>query len=189
MRRFIVSLSLALVVLLGLSVTMSRSSAAQEATPDAMAAMMATHPVAGTWTWVNGQGADTYPSIATFDPDGSYIEVMPWGAVFMGVWQPTGERTATVTQVLNALDPTEEGEKLMQAQGRATVEVDESGNTMIWEGLIVGRYQDESIAFEFDLDTAIGTRLLPQPMATLDELKATPVPLGAATPAAGTPVP
>jgi hypothetical protein len=188
MRRVIVSLVLPLVVLLSLTATMSRSSA-QEATPDAMAAMMATHPVAGTWTWVNGEGADAFPSVATFHPDGSYMEVMPWGAVFMGVWQPTGERTATVTQVLNALDPTEEGEKLMQAQGRATVEVDESGNTMIWEGLIVGRYQDESIAFEFDLETSIGTRLLPQPMATLDELKATPIPLGAATSAAGTPVP
>jgi hypothetical protein len=186
MRRFIVSLSPTLVVLLSLTATMSRSSVAQEATPDALAAMMATNPVAGTWTWVNGEGADAFPSIATFHPDGSYMEVLPWGAVFMGVWQPTGERTATVTQVLNALDPTEEGEKLMQAQGRATVEVDESGNTMIWEGLIVGRYQDESIAFEFDLETSIGTRLLPQPMATLEELKATPVPLGAATPTAGT---
>jgi hypothetical protein len=187
MRRFTASLSLALIVLFGL-VASGISTRAQDATPDLMSATE-THPVAGTWTWVNGEGADAFPSIATFHPDGSYIEVMPWGAVFMGVWQPTGERTATVTQVLNALDPSEEGEKLMQAQGRATVEVDESGNTMIWEGLIVGRYQDESIAFEFDLETSIGTRLLPQPMATLDELKATPVPLGAATPAAGTPAP
>lgn len=189
MRRVIVSFSLTLVVLLSLVAPVGRSATAQEATPDAMAAMMATHPVAGTWTWVNGSGADAFPSIATFHPDGSYIEVLPWGAVLMGVWQPTGERTATVTQVLNALDPAEGGEKLMQGQGRATVEVDESGNTMIWEGIFLGRYQDESIAFAFDLETSIGTRLLPQPMATLDELKATPVPLGAATPAAGTPVP
>jgi hypothetical protein len=189
MRRFTVLLTVVAVVLLGSAVTLSRlPAAAQEVTPTGMAAT-ATHPVAGTWTFVNGQGADAFPSVATFDPDGSYMEVMPWGAVLMGVWQPTGERTATVTQVVNALDPTEDGEKLMQGQGRATLEVDESGNTMIWEGIFLGRYQDESIAFAFDLDTSIGTRLLPQPMATLDELKATPVPLGAATPAAGTPAP
>jgi hypothetical protein len=154
-----------------------------------MAAMMVTHPVTGTWTWANGEGAEALPSIATFHPDGSYIEVLPWGAVIIGVWQPTGENTAVVTQVINALDPTEDGEKLMQGQGRATVEVDETGNTMIWEGLFLGRYQDESIAFENDLETSIGTRLLPQPMATLDELKLTPVPIGAATPTAATPTP
>lgn len=188
MRRLVALGSAIVVLLLGLLITATIPRAhAQEPTPDA--AMMAAHPIVGTWTWVNGEGADAFPSIATFHPDGSYMEVMPWGAVLMGVWQPTGERTGTVTQVVNALDPSEDGEKLMQGQGRATVEVDESGNTMIWEGIFLGRYQDGSIAFEFDLDTSIGTRMLPQPMATLDELKTTPVPLGAATPAAGTPVP
>lgn len=45
----------------------------------------ATHPVAGTWTWVNGEGEDAFPSIVHFHADGAYSEGLPWGAVLMGV--------------------------------------------------------------------------------------------------------
>ena len=40
----------------------------------------------------------TFPSLAMFHADGTYIEDFPdAGSYSMGVWEPTGERTATVT--------------------------------------------------------------------------------------------
>ena len=83
---------------------------------------MASSPFVGTWTWENGESVDSLPSIAHFLPDGAYIEVMPWGAVLMGVWEPTGDRAAVVTQVINYLD--DDG-NLVQGQGRGAMEIDE----------------------------------------------------------------
>jgi hypothetical protein len=144
---------------------------------------MTASPFVGTWTWVNGEGADNMPSIAHFQPDGAYFEVMPWGAVLMGVWEPTGERTAVVTQVINYLD--DDGQ-LVQGQGRGSMEIDETGNTITWQSSFLSRYQDGRTDLAFDVDdpgqTSIGTRLEPQPMATLDELMDTPLPFSAATP-------
>ena len=182
MRR--IPILLAAVVMLGIvSAGNTPSVIAQDDTE--------THLVAGTWTWVNGEGEEVFPSIATFGPDGSYIEVLPWGAIVMGVWQPTGERTATVTQVINYL--TDDGE-LVQGQGRAEIEVDASGNTMTWRGTFLSRFQDGRSDIVADADdpgsTSIGTRLEPQAMASLDELMLTPVPFGTGTPVAGaTPTP
>ena len=102
MRRFTVSLSLALVVLLGLIASEIRTQA-QEATPAAMTAM-ATHPLVGTWAIVTEVSAEeTFPSVANFNADGTYTEVLPWGIVILGAWQPTGERTAVLTQIFNFL--------------------------------------------------------------------------------------
>ena len=46
-------------------------------------------------------GDDSFPSVALFHADGTYSEVLPWGAVLHGVWEPTGERTADLTFLLN----------------------------------------------------------------------------------------
>jgi hypothetical protein len=181
-RRLLVLLSVVAVVLLSSAVISTRPTAvAQVATPSGMAATT-THPVAGTWTLVNGEGADAFPSIAHFHPDGTYVEVLPWGAVLMGVWQPTGERTATVTQVFNY----RVNDELVQGQGRGIVEVDETGNTLTGRSIFLSRFQDGRTDFAADTDdpgqTSIGTRVQPQPMASLADLMATPVPVGAATP-------
>lgn len=143
----------------------------------------ASHPVAGTWTFVNGEGEERSPSIATFHPDGSYIEIMPWGAVLMGVWMPTGEHTATVTQVLNEYID----EQLEQGQGRASIEVDASGNTMIWEGNFLIRHQNGSVVLSLEGASSVGTRLQPAALESLEHLMATPVPVGAAPGAEATP--
>lgn len=144
---------------------------------------MASHPVVGGWTWVNGEGEDAVPSVAQFHPDGTYIEVMPWGAVPLAVWEPTGANSATVTQVVNYLD--DDGE-LVQGQGRATVEYDATTDTITWRGTFLSRYQDGRADIAVDVDepgnVSIGTRLVPQSMASLEELMDTPLPLGAATP-------
>jgi hypothetical protein len=57
MRRFIVSLSVVAVLLLGVIATLGRGATAQEATPDTPAMMaMATHPIVGAWRWTNDPG-------------------------------------------------------------------------------------------------------------------------------------
>lgn len=148
--------------------------------------VLASHPVAGTWTFVNEEGEDAYPSVAIFHPDGSYIEILPWRTLLMGVWEPTGERTATVTQVLNEIYD----EKLEQGQGRGALEIDASGNTMTWKGNFLVRLQDGSVVLSQEGAPSIGTRLQPAPMESLEELMETPVPFGATTPqAAATPAP
>jgi hypothetical protein len=55
------------------------------------------------------------------------IDSLAWGAVLMGAWTPTGERTAVVTLVLNEL----QDDQLWQGQGRVTAEVDETDPAII----------------------------------------------------------
>jgi hypothetical protein len=184
MGRFSVLLSV-VVLLLSSAVIFSRPpAAAQEATPASMAAT-ATHPLAGAWTIVTDLGEDTFPSVAIFHADGTYTEVLPWGQVLLGAWQPTGERTAVMTMIFNYLVD----EELVEGQGRATLEVDETGNTLSVESVGVGRFRDGRIDFTDEGFPTTGTRLEAGPMLSLDELIAMTEPPGAATPAAGTPVP
>jgi hypothetical protein len=184
MRRMAVFASIFVLLVSGVASRSGNAATAQEATPAGMAAT-ATHLVVGAWTFVNGSGEDVFPSIAHFHADGTYTEVLPWGAVLMGAWTPTGERTAVVTLVLNEL----QDDKLWQGQGRATAEVDETGNTMTWEGIFVGRFQDGTIEFTDEGTPSTGTRLRAGPKISLEDLIATPVPIGAPTPSAGTPMP
>src|SRR5829696_10201129 len=185
MRRFSMLLSVVFVVLLSGAVTLSRlPAAAQEATPTGMADF-ASHPVVGAWQIVTGVG--TFPSVAIFHADGTYTEVLPWGIVILGAWQPTGERTATLTQIFNFLT---DDDRLVQGQGRYMLEVDQTGNTLLsYEGSSVARAQDGSIDFAEEGPPTTGTRVEAGPMLSLDELIALTEPPGAATPAAGTPVP
>jgi hypothetical protein len=59
------------------------------------------------------------------------------------VWEPAGERTATVTfQQEYVID-----DKLVNGEERFTVDVDETGNAMSSDGIFVGRFEDGSIEF------------------------------------------
>jgi hypothetical protein len=177
LSRLALVLSL-IVMIVGSAVLLSRPPAvAQEATPSGTATM-ATHPVTGAWTLVN-KAADSspYPSVAVFHPDGTYHEVLPWGSPLLGVWQPTGERTAVVTQVVNSLV----NDQLVQGHGRAAVEVDATGMTLTWHGVFVSRFPNGQIE-SADEVFSVGTRLEPAPMVPLQTLEATPVPFLAATP-------
>jgi hypothetical protein len=108
MRRFTVSLPLALVVLLGLVAMMGRSTHAQEATPDTTAMMaMATHPIVGAWFVEVPDGA--LPNV--FHADGTAILAVPptyldpmlgvttFQGPFVGAWEPTSERGAHFTAI------------------------------------------------------------------------------------------
>src|SRR5919106_136194 len=133
MRRFAMLLSVVVVVLLGSAVVLSRPSAsAQEATPTGMAAT-STHPVVGTWELTGELAGNTFPILAMFHADGTYQELYPWGAVFFGVWKPTGERTAEGTIV--AYEYVDD--RLLRGEGRWTAEVDETGNAIDTNGPFV----------------------------------------------------
>jgi hypothetical protein len=179
MRRFAVLLSVVVIVLLSSAVVLSRPpAAAQEATPSGTADM-ARHPVVGGWrlTVELGEGM-TSPDLQIFHADGTYSEVLPTGDVLFGVWQPTGERTATLTVYENYLME----DRLVQAEGRFTVEVDERGNTLTEEGTYVGLFEDGSVAMAFE-SPATGTRMevlpvepLGTPVLPLDTAAAAPTP-------------
>ncbi|HEU0116015.1 MAG TPA: hypothetical protein VFQ80_15115, partial [Thermomicrobiales bacterium] len=72
-------------------------ASAQTATPSV--ASMAAHPLVGVWKMANDLGGGvTFPSLAMFHADGTYIEDFPDAESFsMGLWRPTGERTAIAT--------------------------------------------------------------------------------------------
>ena len=163
MRRFTVSLSLALGVLLGL-VASGISTQAQDATPAAMTAM-ATHPVVGMWEMTGAIDDDTFPFLATFHGDGTYQEIYPWGSTFFGVWKPTGERTAEGTSVAYELVD----DRLLRGEGRWTAEVDETGNAIDTDGPFVARFEDGSIDLAIE-GPAPGTRLEVLPVVPLAEL-------------------
>ena len=183
MHRFAVSLSLAVVVLLGLVVTSGVRTQAQDATPEAMPSMMATatHPVVGLWrTTVSNQGEASFSSLTTFHADGTYTEVLPNGLVLTGLWHPTGERTATLTAYLSHFT---DDDRLVNEEVRLTVEVDETGNALTEEGTFVGLFEDGSVAVAFE-SPASGTRMEVLPVEPLG----TPV-FPADPAAAGTPAP
>jgi hypothetical protein len=189
MRRFAVLLSVVVIVLLSSAVVLARPpAAAQEATPAPAVPATADHPLVGTWAIVTEVSTEeTFPSVANFNADGTYTEVLPWGQVILGAWQPTGERTVVLTQIFNYLT---EDDQLVQGQGRYLLEVDQTGNRLLaYEGSSVARAQDGSIDFADEGPPTTGTRVEAGPMLSLDELIALTEPPGAATPAAGTPVP
>jgi hypothetical protein len=175
MRRFSVLLSAVVVVLLSSAVVLSRPpTAAQEATPTGMAAM-ATHPVVGTWEMTGELPDFTFPFLAMFHGDGTYVEIYPWGAMFFGVWKPTGERTAEGTSVgYGIID-----DRLERGEGRWTAEVDETGNNIFTDGTFVNRFHDDGSVQLAVEGPSPGIRLEVLPLLPLEELTGTPV---AATP-------
>jgi uncharacterized cupredoxin-like copper-binding protein len=179
MRRLIVSLSVVVVLLVGVIASFGRGATAQEATPDATAMMaMAMHPVVGGWRLTNDAGeGNTFPSLAIFHADGTYTEVLPDGSVLTGVWQSTGERTADLTLFSNYIVD----DKLVQGEGRFSLEVDETGNALSQAGVFVGRFEDGSIEFAADVQSP-GVRLEVAPLVPLETLVGTPM---AGTPTAG----
>jgi hypothetical protein len=149
---------------------------AQEATPDTSAMLaMATHPAVGGWQFTNDTGEGfTFPSLGLVHADGTYTEVLPDGGVLTGVWRPTGARTADLTLFSNHLVD----DKLVHAEGRFTLDVDATGNTISEVGIFVSRFEDGTIEFAGEVHSP-GTRLEVAPMVSLEELVGTPV---AATP-------
>ena len=177
MRRFPVLLMVVAVVLFSSAVMLTRPpAAAQEATPAGMADM-AMHPVVGTWEMSSELPDFPFPFLAIFNADGTYLERYPWGAVFFGVWKPTGERTAEGTVVAHEFID----DRLARGEGRFTVAVDETGSTISTDGTFINRFQDDGSIELATGGPSPGVRLEVLPVLPLEELTGTPV--------AGTPAP
>ncbi len=114
-----------------------------EATAQEDAAAMASHPLVGGWKLTNAPfaGDESFPSVALFHADGTYSEVLPWGAVLHGVWEPTGERTANMTFLLNEIV----NDEMLEGEGRSTIEVDASGNNLSMNGNFIMLKPDGSV--------------------------------------------
>jgi hypothetical protein len=159
MRRFSISRVAMTVFLLGLVaiMIMGRSTTAQEATPG-VTASMADHPVVGSWRWTNDP-QDPFPyTYAIFHDDGTYQEVGGHDTA-IGVWQPTGERTAEIASVFQDIDPFSDAYEPGTLTVRATVEVNEAGDaaTATYSGEV--RAPDGALVFQSGQLDATLTRL------------------------------
>jgi hypothetical protein len=162
MRRSLVLLTVVAVVLLGSAVVISRPpAAAQEATPDPAALMaMATHPLVGAWQWSGSTaGMPASFTYAIFHDDGTYTEYDPTLGIGIGVWRPTGERTADLTVVFQDVNGDPAGFEPGWASWWIAIEVDQTGNAMTGEGNTEGRTAGGEEAWGSLPFTGSGTRL------------------------------
>lgn len=172
MQRFS-TLFMVVLVLLGGGMALARpATSAQEAT-------MATHPVVGLWRFTNVVGEDTFPSLGIFFADGSYVEDYPdASSISLGLWRPTGERSAEVTVYQNQVVD----DKLTNGEGRWTVQVDETGNALTQgDGFFLGLFEDGTPEFSVEWQSSsepVAMRLGIQPVVPLASLlpEATPAP-------------
>ena len=192
MRRFVLSLSLAFVVLLGVAPS-GMSLHSQEASPTAMS----THPIVGTWLMIlTGTGG---AFAETFGPDGSVVAGFPAtetddpiagadGVTYLGpgvgVWEPTGPHSVAFTLIQALSDA--EGNPLGTLTIDAYLELSEDGQTAVddWTLGTTLTYRDTaqnvvaSFAVPSEFPPLVGTRM---------RVGAPGFPAG--TPTAGTPAP
>ena len=157
-RRFLL-VPVAAVGLFGQSDARGPGTGAQGGTP-----VPTRHPVVGAWAFdTNVDDPANAPSYAAFHGDGTYLEAHPTVGVGIGIWQPTGERTADLTIVCRDLEPT-----AAVAPGtltiRAAVEVDATGNALVAPYTFEGRAPDGAVLFAAAL-SATATRIEVVPMA------------------------
>jgi hypothetical protein len=160
MNRPFVSISV-VVVVLGLLVTFGFSTTARQATPTAMDG----HPLVGTWLLdTNADDPANAPEVTIFTADGAYISVDAEGFPNHGVWEASGERSATLTIVSPGLE--DEGAFAGTFMVRATIEVDETGDafTAQYTGEFVG--PDGTGTGEYGPGTATATRIAVEAMGT-----------------------
>ena len=87
MRRFVVLLSIVVVVTLGLVAAPGRGTTAQEATPTTMSG----HPLVGTWLLdTNADDPADAPEVTIFTADGAYISVDAEGSPSQASGRPPG---------------------------------------------------------------------------------------------------
>ena len=145
---------------------------------------MAAHPLVGVWQVTNdpaepNSSEPAEPSYYVFHADGTALTSTAVAGVGVGVWRPTGERTADRSVWYVDLDPDPNHLERGAATGSTSVTVAESGTTFTETGTIQGKAIDGTVLFTIP-SINIGTRLEVEPMAQLDTADT-------ATPAASTP--
>jgi hypothetical protein len=164
MRRFSIFLSVVVVLLLGIAVIGPRpGAAAQEATPTTMTG----HPLVGTWLLdTNADDPANAPEVVVFTADGAYISVDAEAFPSLGVWEASGERTATLTIVSPGVEEEEDGAFVGTFMIRATIDVDETGDTFTAQ--YTGEFvePDGTGTGEYGPGTATATRITAEAMGT-----------------------
>jgi hypothetical protein len=155
------------------AVSSDQGAVAQDAVP----ADLSGHPVVGAWAWdTDADDPANALSYGILHPDGTYIELHPLVGAGVGVWLPSGERTADLTIFFQDIDPTPDGVAPGTLIIRVAIEVSPAGDALTAPFTSEGRAPDGTVLFA-NAFTATATRLEVEPM----------VPLGtpeAATPAA-----
>jgi hypothetical protein len=160
MHRFVVLLSIIVVVALGLIVAPGPSTTAQEATPTDMSG----HPLVGTWLLdTNADDPDDAPEVTIFTADGAYISVDAEGLPSLGVWEANGERTALLTIVSPGMEEEAFAGTFLV---RAAIEVNAAGDsfTAQYTGEFVE--PDGTETGEYGPGTATATRIDVEEMGT-----------------------
>jgi hypothetical protein len=161
MRAVQVLVSVLILIAIGCGALTLHPTAAQEATPAAMNA----HPVVGAWVLDNNvDDPANPPEHVVFTADGLYIGVPAQGGNTIGVWAPTGERTAAITLVFFV--PGEGGASGGRAIVRATVEVAADGQSFTAPYTLEIVTPDGAGSGQFGPATATGTRLAVEQMGT-----------------------
>lgn len=178
MRRPWFLVVLFVLVTMSTGVLASRPSVAQEATP----AVMSRHPLVGAWI-LDGDVDDPAnpPELIVFTADGLYIAADAFGGNTIGVWEPTGARTAAITLGFRLAGAEPPGGMV---HVRGTVEVAEGGQRFTAPYTLEIVTPDGARSGEYGPGAAAGTRMVIEPMGeprgTLAELwgslQATPTP-------------
>ncbi len=162
MRRIAAFVVVVAVLLLAtVAVGVGSRALAQEATP----AAMGEHPLVGTWLLdINADDPTNAPEVTIFTADGAYISVDAEGFPNHGVWEPSGERTITLTIVTPEIE--DDGTFAGTFTIRATGEVDETGDAFTAQ--FIGEYvaPDGTGSGEYGPGTATATRIAVEPMGT-----------------------
>ncbi len=127
------------------------------------------HPVAGAWQWTFVDGE----SFGIFDPDGTYVEYFPDNGIGIGGWRPTGERSAELVVVYQIPSEPLAREELFApdyaATGhsfqpgalvqRLTIQVDESGTSLIATGTSERRDPSGNVVSSVEIEPQGATRV------------------------------
>ena len=141
---------------------------------------MAAHPLVGAWRVANdptepNSSEPAEPAYYVFHADGTALTSTAVAGVGVGVWRPTGERTADRSVSYVDLDPDPNHLEHGEATGSTSVTVDESGTTFTETGTVQGKAIDGTVLFTIP-SINIGTRMEVEPMAQLETADtATPV--------------
>ncbi len=144
-------------------------------TPDAAAQEVTTvgHALVGTWFLESSSANPTQAhDLFILHADGTYIEANADGSVRLGVWEPTGPTTATLTIVAYSRDAA--GASLGGITIRLTITLNPDGNSYTAEGTIELTAPDGSTSGQAGPAMGTATRMLVEapgtPVMTLAEL-------------------
>ena len=142
---------------------------------------LAGHALVGAWRVTNdpaepNSSEPAEPSYYVFQADGTALTSTAVAGVGVGVWRPTGERTADRSVWYVDLDPDPNHLERGAATGSTSVTVAEAGTTFTETGTVQGKAIDGTVLFTIP-SINIGTRLEVEPMAQLETADtATPAP-------------